>query len=157
MNGKPGRVATVVGLAVAVVGTSVCFADEDHESTDLVNHMSRMQYFTHKLGLAISANNQALQGYYLHETEEIIETLSGIKQHQGIEIGQLVQSILLPAFEKLEGRVGSGSQADANAAYNQLIDACNACHQAADHPFIEIERSTGNPYQQSFSARHETQ
>jgi hypothetical protein len=36
--------------------------------------------------------------------------------------------------------------------FDKLTAACNACHQSARHPFIVVQRPTGNPYtNQSFA------
>jgi hypothetical protein len=40
------------------------------------------------------------------------------------------------------------------SAFDQLTAACNACHQATQHPFIVIQRPTALPYSnQSFAPR----
>lgn len=117
----------------------------------LVTWMGRLQYFTHKLGLAVTAQNRALQGYYVHEVEEVIEQIETIEQLDGIEIGNLVKANLVPAFEALEGAVEVGDQARVDLAYGGLIDACNTCHKAANRPYIHIERRADNPYLQDFA------
>lgn len=123
------------------------------EEAGLVTWMGQLQYFTHKLGLAVKAQNRALQGYYVHEVEEIIEHVAAIPELDGIEIGKLVKANLLPAFEALEGAVEVGDQARVDSAYEDLIEACNTCHKAANRPYLHIERRDDNPYLQDFSSR----
>ena len=108
---------------------------------NFVSHMTQMQYFTHKLGLAVSARNRELEGYYVHEVEE----------YKGIPVGQLIRDTLLPTFEYLEKTLQTGDAEAADVAYDKLIEACNACHKAAKHEFIRIERRTDNPYLQGFT------
>ena len=118
---------------------------------DLVTWMGRLQYFTHKLGLAVTAQNRAIQGYYVHEVEEVIKQVEAIEQVDGIEIGNLVKANLVPAFEALESAVEVGDQALVDLAYSDLIDACNTCHKAANRPYLHIARRADNPYLQDFA------
>ena len=117
----------------------------------LVAWMGRLQYYAHKLGLAVSAQNRDLQGYYVHEVEEVIEQLEDIDESDGIEVAKLVKANLVPAFETLEGAVEIGDQARVDVAYEGLLAACNTCHKAANRPYIRIVRRTDNPYIQDFA------
>lgn len=135
-------------LAAALCAPS-SFAGES--GGDFVSYMSRMQYFAHKLGLAVSADNPVLQGYYVHEVEEIIEQVTQVEQYKGIPVGQLIRDTLIPTFELLEDTIEKGDAAATDAAYDKLLEACNACHKAADHAYIHIQRRMDNPYMQDFA------
>ncbi len=117
----------------------------------LVSWMGRLQYYAHKLGLAVDAENRTLQGYYVHEVEEIIEHIEEIEEADGIEIGKLVKANLVPAFEALEGAVEGGDQARVSTSYDGLLAACNSCHRAANRPYIHILRRADNPFLQDFT------
>jgi hypothetical protein len=119
--------------------------------SDLVGHMTRMQYFVHKLGLAITAGNEGLQGYYVHEVEGVIEAVSKVDEYEGIPVGQLVRDTLYPTFELLERTLSAGDPEAADAAFDRLVEACNACHDASGHGFIRIKRRTDNPFMQDFA------
>jgi hypothetical protein len=121
------------------------------DEAGLVTWMGRLQYYTHKLGLAVAAQNRALQGYYVHELEEVIEHIEGIQEVDGIEIGNLVKANLVPAFETLESAVEVGDQSRVDLAYGGLIGACNTCHKAANRPYVHIVRRADNPYLQDFA------
>jgi len=121
------------------------------DEAGLVTWMGRLQYYTHKLGLAVAAQNRALQGYYVHEVEEVIEHIEGIQEVDGIEIGNLVKANLVPAFETLESAVEVGDQSRVDLAYGGLIGACNTCHKAANRPYVHIVRRADNPYLQDFA------
>jgi hypothetical protein len=143
-------------FAAALIAGGVLFAplgeaSEDHGDVDFVGYMTRLQYFTHKLGLAVSAQNKELQGYYVHEVEEIIEEISEVEQYKGIPVGQLIRDTLLPSFEFFEETMQKGDSGATDAGYVKVLEACNACHKAADHGFIRIERRTDNPYIQDFA------
>jgi hypothetical protein len=145
------RPAAALALTVLLTTGTATLAGEGHDDGDFVGHMSRMQYFSHKLGLAVSARNQPLQGYYVHEVEEVIEAVSQVEQYKGIAVGELVKTILEPAFEDLEDAVAKASPDRVDAAYDGLLEACNTCHEAANHDFIRVERRRDNPYMQSFA------
>jgi hypothetical protein len=128
---------------------------EDHESPFAGMHllllMHNMQYYTHKLGLAVDANNPTLEGFYIHEVEEVIETVSKIDEYEGIPIAKNLKKTLMPAFEQLEAAIDGGERDAIDAAYNELIVGCNSCHAASEHGYIHIRRNHTNPYPQDFS------
>lgn len=141
----------VASLSVMLLTGIPLHSAQAGEEGGLVAWMGRLQYYTHKLGLAVAAQNRALQGYYVHEVEEVIEHIEEIQEVDGIEIGKLVKVDLVPAFEALEGAVEVGDQARIDLAYGGLIEACNTCHKAANRPYIHIERRAENPYPQDFA------
>lgn len=142
------RIILLVTLLIAGMPAQPVRSDDE---TGLVTWMGRLQYFTHKLGLAVDAQNRALQAYYVHEVEEVIEQIEEIQETDGIEVGRLVKANLVPAFERLESAVEVGDQARVDLAYDELIGACNTCHKAANRPYIHIERRSDNPYLQNFA------
>lgn len=119
-------------------------------SDSLIGLMGSLQYFSHKLSLSIDANNARLAGFYAHEVEEVIEVLEEMKDYKGKPIAKLVKSQLLPAFEVLEGKVKSGDMKAASGAFDNMLRGCNSCHTTTQHGFIKIQRSSVNPYMQSF-------
>ena len=141
----------VVSLSVVLLTGMPLQSPQADEEGRLVAWMGTLQYYTHKLGLAVTAQNRALEGYYVHEVEEVIEHIEEIQEVDGIEIGKLVKVNLVPAFEALEGAVEVGDQSRIDLAYGELITACNACHKAANRPYIHIERRADNPYLQDFA------
>ena len=148
MNRAPILAASLTALLLAGVPLQSPRADDE---SGLVTLMGRLQYFTHKLGLAVDARNRPLQGFYAHEVEEVIEHIREIREVDGVEIGALVEAKLVPAFVALEGAVEASDQARTDRAYTDLIGACNACHRAANRPYIHIEHRTDNPYPQGFT------
>lgn len=121
------------------------------QTVELVDYMRRLQYFTHKAGLAIQAKNEPLAHFYLHELEEVIDKLSGVKVYDDHPIGALAQQILEPAFEHLEKQVEAKQFAQALSAYDAMLMACNHCHRSTAHGFIKIEKRLDNPFMQSFA------
>jgi hypothetical protein len=125
-------------------------ATADSGEATFINHMTRLQYFSHKLGLAIDSGNKDLQRFYAHEVEEQIEAVSGTKQLDGIEVSKLTAQFLVPKFEKLEVAVKAGEPEAIDTAYDKMLESCNDCHRASQREFIKIERRVDNPFLQSF-------
>ena len=133
--------------ALLAAGIGLAKADDDIE---LVSHMSAMQYLSHKTGLAIDHKNPELAKFYAHELEEQIEQVEEIDSYDGHPIGDLTRSILVPAFEQLEAALDAGQWEKSSTSFDAFIDKCNDCHKSSDHDYIQIRRSTSNPYMQSF-------
>ena len=156
----PSLVLTLcLGLSLAVtwpIGAKAGDEGGHHspfEGQPLLTLMHNMQYYGHKLGLAIDAGNRDLQGFYIHEVEEVIEAVSKIESYDGIAIPTLLSSTLKPAFEALEAAIEVGDQDKISARYDDLLDGCNGCHKGAHRPYLVIERNHDNPYPQSFAAK----
>jgi len=143
----------MLSVPVAVLGGDDAHGDGEspYAGQALVMLMHGMQYNAHKLGLAIDASNKPLQGFYLHELEEVIEAVGGIDRYDDIAIAHLLNSTLKPAFDALDAAIEEGDAPAADAAYDKLLDRCNACHRSAHRPFIVIERNHDNPYLQNFT------
>jgi hypothetical protein len=120
------------------------------EAIELVEYMARLQYFSHKTGLSIQAKNEPLTHFYLHEIEEVIEKLKGVKMYDGYPISTLVQQMLEPTFERLEKSVEAKQLARAHADYDAMLNACNNCHKSTAHGYIKIEKRLDNSFMQSF-------
>lgn len=142
---------TVLHLVLLCALPSVLAGAATEPDPGLAARMGRLQYYVHKLGLAVTAQNQPLQGFYVHEVEEVVDEVKKIAECDGIEIGKLLTANLTPAFEALEEAIEVGDQGRVDPAYDDLLAACNRCHKAANRPYIQIQRRTDNPYPQDFS------
>jgi len=139
-------------LLLASLFGNAATAAEKGEDHNLIGLMGQMQYFSHKLDLSIRAQNRELIHFYAHEIEETIEATTEIGEYDGKPIGQLTEGMLAPAFERFEQAADdeNGGWEAIDGRFGELIDACNACHQATEHGFINIQRTDANPYMQSF-------
>ena len=120
------------------------------DNVELVEAMTALQYFTHKTSLSVDARNAELAEFYAHELEEILEQLESVESYHGQPIAKLVESMLVPRFEKLEAQIKARDWSKSSDAVNDLIGSCNQCHQATQHGFIQIVRSADSPYFQRF-------
>lgn len=157
----PKSAALLFSALMALSAGPVALAGDDHgddhhspfEGQPLLTLMHNMQYYGHKLGLSIDAGNRALQGFYVHEVEEVIEAVGEIESYDGIAISTLLESTLEPAFEQLEGAIEVGDAERIDAAYEGLLQGCNECHKSSNRPYIVIKRSHDNPYPQDFAPK----
>lgn len=138
------------GILIPVLLAAGIGLAEAGEDVELVSYMSSMQYFAHKTGLAIDHKNHKLAKFYAHELEEYIEKVEAVKSFDDQPIGNLARSILVPAFKEFEVALDAGKWDKSSAKFDTLIDKCNACHMTSDHGYIQIRRSTSNPFMQSF-------
>ena len=154
------KTAGAAAMLAAMVSLSPVTAQaqegESHsEDAELATPMSQLQTFAHKLALSIEAENGELAGFYLHEIEETAESIiDEIPEYEGLAIGPLVGSMLMPQVERLEEALEPGDWQAAAAVFGDIVNSCNACHQATEHGFIVIEYRPGeNPFMQSFAPR----
>ncbi len=151
---------SIAGVSVAALSLASSVSAQsggahDEEEPELAIAMSQLQYFTHKLALSVEARNAELARFYLHEAEETAEAIrDGIPEYEGMAIGPLVGSMLMPHVERLEDLLEQPEWPAVDRTLATAVDSCNACHAATEHGFIVIELETGsNPYMQSFKPR----
>jgi hypothetical protein len=119
---------------------------------ELATQMGGLQLHTHKLMLSIAAENLPLAEFYLHEVHEVAEQLEVLfPEHDGVPVAALVEALLVPRLTAHENALEGGRWESVRSELGQLVDACNACHAAADHGFIRVELTTENPFSQSFA------
>lgn len=126
-------------------------AGEGHAS--LSQHMGHLQRLTHKTVLAIEARNRKLTDFYLHETEEKVETIQAeVPTYEGYRIAELTDSMLVPSVEAVGNAVDDGDWSMMDERLQELEASCNQCHAATDHEFVRITlQDLPNPYAQDFS------
>jgi hypothetical protein len=117
---------------------------------ELATLMGELQRYSHKIHLSLEAGNRPLAGFYAHEMEEIIETLVEIDEYDGHPVGQLTRDRLAPAFKAFENSLGGMETVTPSLAFDQMLDACNNCHEAAARGTIVIRKNPQNTYMQSF-------
>ena len=161
------RYCTIVGLMVGTLTLHACSGDgevmeyeeETHEVSaaqvdeiSLIYHMSFISRYATKLYFAGDAENWELADIYSHEIEEISEDIvSRGEMHDGINISELVDTMLLPQIEKLEEAIDSGDRQMFLSRYTVMVETCNACHVASDYGAVKVAVPQSNPFSQDFS------
>ncbi|MFU8878560.1 MAG: hypothetical protein ACNA7E_10495 [Wenzhouxiangellaceae bacterium] len=137
-------------LTVLIPAPVATFASEPA----LIDNMTLLQRFSHKLDLSIRHRNAELVDFYAHEIEETLADTMRIDEYHGKPIGELAGAMLQPALERFERALESGDPPDwdtVEARFDDYVAACNACHQATEFGFIRIRRTEANPFMQDFS------
>ena len=93
-----------------------------------------------KLGLAGREKNWTYAAYELHELEESFERVARHSpQWRKKPIAEMMTSITKDPMAALEQAIKSADASQFTAAYGQLTDACNTCHQSAEVGMIVIQ------------------
>jgi hypothetical protein len=106
-----------------------------------------------KLWFAGAAKNWDLAGYELDELKEgFDDAVKYFPTRDDVPIADLIGSTVMPELPNLKRAIDAHDGAKFAAAFDKLTAACNACHQAAKHAFIVIQRPATSPYaNQSFA------
>ena len=100
-----------------------------------------------KLWFAGVAGNWELAAY---EARELDETFDDVVSYQSrwhdLPIRKLVQSLIRPQIKRVSDAIAAKDFSQFRRTYEDLNSACNGCHQAAGHGFIEIAVPSDNPY-----------
>lgn len=122
---------------------------------ELANYMSRLQYFSHKLALSVDAKNTDAAAFYFHEVKELVEAVKEeVPEYEGYDISRLTENMLEPKIALADSALHSNNWKETRIGMVALIDACNACHHATDHGFIQVTPGfNDNPYNQVFEPR----
>lgn len=116
--------------------------EEHHEEEEyeLGEAMTKLHIYLNKLWFAGKNNNWELAAFYTHELEEGLESIVKAKvEEDGLNISQLAQAMTAQPLSALEEAVKAKDVALFEAKYVDLMNTCNACHQAAKHGFIRLK------------------
>jgi hypothetical protein len=93
-----------------------------------------------KLGLAGRAQNWPLAEYALVEIRRAFAAIVKVQpRFQGLPVGELVDAAVKAPMNAVEAAIQNRDAKQFATAYAQLTTGCNACHAAADHPFVVIK------------------
>jgi len=138
-------IVIAAALASTVLAAAAQPAKESY-APGLGEFMTATQLRHAKLWFAGKARNWDLAAYEVDEIKEGLE--DAIKQvpfHDGLPVGDMIKTILLPALDAVDKAVETKSGAAFAAAFDKLTQACNTCHAGAKKEFIRIRRPTASP------------
>jgi len=93
-----------------------------------------------KLGLAGKAQNWALARYAMVEIRQAFAGIvKAVPKFRGLPVGELVTAALSQPMDAVDAAIKAQDPQQFAAAYAQLTAGCNACHAAADHPYVVIK------------------
>jgi hypothetical protein len=123
------------------------------EVPELADAMGQLQYYTHKYALAVEAENHELATFYFHEVRA---SATGIREnipgYEGYDIARFMGIFLVPTLQPVELALADRNWDEVRKRTIQMVNACNACHNATSHGFIQVTAGWDeNPYNQVFS------
>ena len=93
-----------------------------------------------KLGLAGKAQNWALAQYAMVVIRQSFAGIvKAVPKFRGLPVGELVNAALSQPMDAVDAAIKAQDPQKFAAAYAQLTAGCNACHAAADHPYVVIK------------------
>ena len=136
----------VLGLAVAgAVGASERSQSEAYVP-GLGEFMSATQVRHAKLWFSGDAKNWELAAFELDEIKEGLEDAGKLHpSHGDIPVPEMIKANLDAPLTALAKAIEGKDRNEFRRAFDTLTAGCNACHTAAGHAFIRIERPTRLP------------
>ena len=111
---------------------------------ELGAQMLELQIRHARLWPAGQARNWVLTQFQLAELREsfagIVETNGEHAALQPQKLSEVLPAMVDPALEQMQAAVDARDGAKFDAAYDALSASCNACHAAAGHGFLVIQR-----------------
>lgn len=109
--------------------------------------MSLQQMRHAKLWLAATSGNWALADYETNELREGFEDASRLQPtYESVPVAALIAKLMPAPLEAIGKAIEGKSAADFTRSFDSLTAACNTCHQAANHGFIQITRPRGSTF-----------
>jgi mono/diheme cytochrome c family protein len=93
-----------------------------------------------KLGLAGRQQNWTYAGYELSELRNAFARIARtIPKYQSWDTAEVATAMTQAPFSALEQAIKARDTTQFSAAYAQLTQACNACHQAQNHAAVVVK------------------
>jgi hypothetical protein len=93
-----------------------------------------------KLYYAGQQKNWTLAAFELNEMVGALKRIGQtIPKYRNFSVDATVGSIFAPKIQAMDAAIKSGNPTQFTAAYGELTEACNTCHQGMDHPFLVIK------------------
>jgi hypothetical protein len=152
---KPLLTFVVLALALVFPARAAEEGAKETYASGLGEIMSLQQMRHLKLWFAGQAKNWPLADYELDELKEgFDDVIKFFPVKDDMKIGDMAGSTVVPVLPDVKSAIEAKDAAKFAAAFDKLTAACNACHQASNHPFIVIQRPTSSPYtNQSFTPK----
>lgn len=99
-----------------------------------------------RAGRAVDANRWELAAYDVGELEEVFEGEVAVvvtPEDVPLDVGKVAAQFARTQLPALERAIASRDRATFERAFAQTTDACNACHRAANHGYIEVPSVIG--------------
>jgi hypothetical protein len=92
-----------------------------------------------KLYYAGQAKNWTLAAFELNELRGALARIGRtIPIYRKVSIDMAISSIFTDKMKAVDAAIKATDPAQFTAAYGEMTQACNACHQGLEHPFLKI-------------------
>lgn len=150
------QIIPILLAAIVVLGTVVAWqinrlqtsiAESAERDYELAIGMGHMQAWMDKLYFSGTEGNWPLADFYLHELEETTEEMvqANLVKHKQ-PLTPLFESLLIPEIERLEDVVDHPDSELFLRHYDQLVRACNDCHNQTGYGYIQMQRPESPAY-----------
>jgi hypothetical protein len=100
-----------------------------------------------KLFYAGQQKNWTLAAFELNELGSALRRIGQtIPKYRNISVDPTVASIFAPKIQAMDAAIKSSNPQQFNAAYADLTEACNTCHQGLEHPFLVVKVPDGQNF-----------
>jgi hypothetical protein len=105
------------------------------------------QHFT-GLWFAVKQKNWALARFMFDETKSHlrwgvrVRPVRRLSTGKDLELQGILEGVENGVLDKLENAVASKDMMAFQRSYRKTVDACNACHQAAEKPYLRVHVPT---------------
>jgi hypothetical protein len=115
-------------------------------SPGLGEFMTTMQLHMAKVWFAGKSSNWDLARYELDELRESMEAAQNLDATKnGVDISTVLAAVNQTQISQLSEAVDKKNRSNFTHAYDEVLSACNGCHEESGHRFIEITRPTAPP------------
>jgi hypothetical protein len=128
--------------------SSGCHKQEPSESQtrlrpyELLDVMHQFQTYADKLYFSGQALNWELAAWYRWKIEAaalpVIEGQVEPYRTDRLDAQPTMKAMLIPALRSVEQAIEKKSESEFSQAYSGLVNTCNGCHVALEHPFVKI-------------------
>ena len=143
-NARQREVAALKAEVEALKAARAGAAAAPAEGPELGAQMLELQIRHARLWDAAQARNWVLSQFELAELREsfagVVETNGEHAALQPQRLADVLPAMTNPAIDQLQEAIDAHDAAKLDAAYDALSAACTACHQAAGHGFLVIQR-----------------
>ena len=120
----------------------------------LLEHMVLMQRYVEKAALSADAGNRPLAAFYAQKISERADrVIDGGYVIDGRDVSAIAAEIADPRAAALVQAAESGTQAEFDAAYGQMVQGCNTCHRLSGYGLVQIRRPDADAYPSQVFAR----
>jgi hypothetical protein len=145
---KNRRLAVMWVLLASLLTPVTGICEEEPEAATkyrpylLMDVMHQFQRYVDKLYFAGKAQNWRLAEWYLWKIEQsalpLIEGEVEPYRNEKYDAQPLAKAMLIPSLRAVEPSIETKNVTQFLAAYEGLVQTCNACHVATNHGYVKI-------------------